>query len=139
MNPNVPISEIMTRNLVTGNVTDNLSHINALLKNNNIRHLPIISDDKLVGIISKTDILRLSFGDIYEGQSNADESMFTMLSTEQVMVNNPQTVEVTNTIKEVAELMSKVEFHALPVLENDKIVGIISTTDLIRYLLTQFR
>ena len=133
-----PISEIMTKNLVTANVTDGLKEINGLLKTNNIRHIPIVSGDKLVGIISKTDIMRLSFGDIYEGQENADEAIFDMLTTEQVMVSNPTTVNAHDTIKEVAELMSNVEFHALPVLDDGKIVGIISTTDLIKYLLVQY-
>ena len=133
-----PISEIMTKNLVTANVTDGLKEINGLLKTNNIRHIPIVSGDKLVGIISKTDIMRLSFGDIYEGQENADEAVFDMLTTEQVMVSNPTTVNAHDTIKEVAELMSNVEFHALPVLDDGKIVGIISTTDLIKYLLVKY-
>lgn len=138
MKQRVPISEIMTKNLVTANVTDSLRHISTLLKENNIRHLPIVSGRSLVGIISKTDILRLSFADIYEGQDNVDETVFEMLRTEQVMVHNPSTVDVHDTVKEVADMMSKVEFHALPVLEEGKIVGIISTTDLIKYLLAQY-
>jgi len=45
---------------------------------------------------------------------------------------------LTATIKEVAEILSKKEFHALPVIENDKLVGIVTTTDLINYLLEQY-
>lgn len=138
MKQRVPISEIMTKNLVTANVTDSLKHISTLLKENNIRHLPIVSGRTLVGMISKTDILRLSFADIYEGQENIDETVFEMLRTEQVMVHNPTSVDVHDTVREVADIISKVEFHALPVLDQGKIVGIISTTDLIKYLLAQY-
>ncbi|WP_343532313.1 CBS domain-containing protein [Pedobacter sp.] len=138
MKQRVPISEIMTKNLVTANVSDSLTHINTLLKENNIGHLPIVSGRTLVGIISKTDMLRLSFADIYEDQANVDETVFQMLRTEQVMVHNPLTVDVHDTIREVADMMSKVEFHALPVLEEGKVVGIISSTDLIKYLLSQY-
>lgn len=138
MKQRVPISEIMTKNLVTANVSDSLTHINTLLKENNIGHLPIVSGRTLVGIISKTDMLRLSFADIYEDQTNVDETVFQMLRTEQVMVHNPLTVDVHDTVREVAEMMSKVEFHALPVLEEGKVVGIISSTDLIKYLLSQY-
>jgi CBS domain-containing protein len=42
------------------------------------------------------------------------------------------------TIKEVAEILSRKEFHALPVVDNNKLVGIVTTTDLINYLLEQF-
>lgn len=138
MKQRVPISEIMTKNLVTANVSDSLTHINTLLKENNIGHLPIVSGRTLVGIISKTDMLRLSFADIYEDQTNVDETVFQMLRTEQVMVHNPLTVDVHDTVREVADMMSKVEFHALPVLEEGKVVGIISSTDLIKYLLSQY-
>ncbi len=138
MKQRVPISEIMTKNLVTAHVSDNLRQINSLLKDNNIRHLPILSGRSLVGMISKTDILRLSFGDLYEGQENADEAVFDLLRTEQVMVHNPVTIDVNDTVREVADMMSKVEFHALPVLDEGKVVGIISTTDLIKYLLAQY-
>lgn len=138
MKQRVPISEIMTKNLVTANVSDSLTHINTLLKENNIGHLPIVSGRTLVGIISKTDMLRLSFADIYEDQANVDETVFQMLRTEQVMVHNPLTVDVHDTVREVADMMSKVEFHALLVLEEGKVVGIISSTDLIKYLLSQY-
>lgn len=138
MKQRVPISEIMTKNLVTANVSDSLTHINTLLKENNIGHLPIVSGRMLVGIISKTDMLRLSFADIYEDQANVDETVFQMLRTEQVMVHNPLTVDVNDTVREVADMMSKVAFHALPVLEEGKVVGIISSTDLIKHLLSQY-
>lgn len=138
MRQRVPISEIMTKNVVIANVTDSLKHISTLLKDNNVRHLPVVSGRSLVGVISKTDILRLSFGDIYEGQENVDETIFEMLRTEQVMVHNPTTVDVNDTVKEVADIMSKAEFHALPVLAEGKVAGIISSTDLIKYLLAQY-
>lgn len=138
MRQRVPISEIMTQNVVVAQVSDSLKHISTLFKENNIRHLPVVSGRTLVGIVSKTDILRLSFADIYEGQDDVDETVFEMLRTEQVMVHNPTTVDVHDTVKEVADIMSKAEFHALPVLEQGKIAGIISSTDLIKYLLAQY-
>ncbi len=138
MNANVPVSEIMTRNLITAKASDSLRSINNLFRDHQIRHLPIVSGDKLVGIISKTDLLRLSFGDLYDDQQAADETVFDLLSTEHVMVNQPITVQAKESIKAVAEKMSQVEFHALPVLDEDKIVGIVSTTDLIKYLLQQY-
>lgn len=138
MKKRVPVSSIMTKNLITANITDSLRQVNSLLKEKNIRHIPVVSGDKLVGIVSRTDILRLSFGDIFDGQEKADEVVFDMLKLEQVMVSNPKTVQAEDTVREVAELFTEVEFHALPVVEGDKIVGIVSTTDLIKYLLDQY-
>ncbi len=138
MKKRVPVSTIMTKSLVTANVSDSLRHVSSLLKEHNIRHVPVVSGKKLVGIISKSDIMRLSFGDMFDGQGQADEAVFDMLKLEQVMVSNPVTVNEDDNIKDVAEKFATVEFHALPVLEGEHIVGIVSTTDLIKYLLEQY-
>jgi CBS domain-containing protein len=102
-----------------------------------IRHLPVIAHGKLAGIISHTDIMRLSFGSMFEGQQSSDEAIFDMLKLEQVMVSNPKTVDPWQSIKDVAEYLTRAEFHALPVVENGKLLGIVTTTDVIRYLVDQ--
>ena len=54
------------------------------------------------------------------------------------MAKNLISVNSNSTIKEVAEVLSKKEFHALPVIDDNKLVGIVTTTDLINYLIEQF-
>jgi CBS domain-containing membrane protein len=61
-----------------------------------------------------------------------------MFTVEQVMAKDVVSVTSKTTIQEVAEFLSKKEFHALPVVENDELVGIVTTTDLITYLLEQY-
>ena len=58
-----------------------------------------------------------------------------MLSLEQIMAGNPVTVEASEPIKNVAEMLTEREFHAMPVLENGKLAGIVTTTDVIKFLL----
>lgn len=135
INQNEPVSTIMTRSVITANVSDNLRQVNSLMKKNNVRHMPVVSGTKLVGIVSRTDIMRLSFGDMFDDHTSADGTVFDTLTLEQVMMNNPRTVDENTSIKEVAEIFSKEEFHALPVMNNGDVTGIISTTDLMKYLL----
>lgn len=130
-----PVSAIMTKTPITANQTDSLRRVTTIMKEHSIRHLPIVSDKKLVGIVSKSDIMRLSFGDMFEGNEQVDHTVFETLTLEQVMRQNPQTVAESDTIREVATKFTTVEFHALPVMKGDEISGIISTTDLIRYML----
>lgn len=132
------VSTIMTKSPVTVNLADGLAKVNTLFKELNIRHIPVVSGKKLIGIISQTDIMRLSFGDIYTGQQDTDNSLFDMLSIDQVMVTTPRTVAPDYTIKEVAEIFASSSFRALPVVEEEKVVGIITTTDIIKYLLEQY-
>jgi CBS domain-containing protein len=138
MKKRTPISKIMSGDLITVNITDDLRKVSRLMHEKNIRHIPVVSGNKLTGIVSKTDIMRLSFGNFFEGQDQADEAIFDMLKLEQVMVSNPKTVTSEDAIREVAEFLTQAEFHALPVVDNDKLVGIVTTTDIIKYLVQQY-
>ena len=139
MKKRTPISKIMTKNVITLNHTDELETAERLFKKNHIRHIPVVSGDIIKGILSYTDLLRISFADaIDEDEDTVDTVVYNMFTIEQVMVKNPTSVSSATTIKEVAELLAKQEFHALPVVDDGKLVGIVTTTDLINYLIDQF-
>jgi CBS domain-containing protein len=134
-----PVSHIMTTELTTVNVTQSLREVIKIFEENNFRHLPVVSGDDLIGIISKTDILRISYGSNFgEQESQIDDAIFDMLSIKQVMRTNLHTIEPETTIKDAAEIFSQAEFHALPVVQGKKLVGIVTTTDIIKYLLEQY-
>ena len=61
-----------------------------------------------------------------------------MLSISQVMTTHIKTIDVDTTIKEVAELFAKKGFHALPVVDGKHLRGIVTTTDVIKYMLKQY-
>jgi CBS domain-containing protein len=87
-------------------------------------------------MLSYTDLLRISFADaVDEHEEYVDTIVYNMFTIPQVMVSDVVTVSSTTSIKDVARFLSKKEFHALPVVDNGKIVGIVTTTDLINYLL----
>ncbi len=132
------VSQIMTTEMITVSINEDLRKVKELMKKNHIRHLPVVSGQELLGIISQTDLMRLSFGNLFDGQEQADEAIFDMLKIEQVMVKHPKTIGAEDTIKEVAEYLTTVEFHALPVVEGKNLVGIVTTTDVIKYLLEQY-
>lgn len=134
-----PISMIMTTPVITLKKNDSLEKAESLFKKYHIRHIPIVTDDVVVGMLSYTDLLRLSFADYTD--SNIDDSdalVYNMFTIKQVMKRNIVTISSSNSIKDVAEILATKEFHALPVVDNNKLVGIVTTTDLIKYLLKQF-
>mgnify|MGYP005992195133 FL=1 len=133
------VSKIMSTDLITVNLTNNLVEAEKLFNENSIRHIPVVSGEDIIGILSLTDLLRVSFVDTYgSDESDVDTAVYNMLSIEQVMVKNLISVSSTQTIKEVAEVLAKNEFHALPVVDDGKLVGIVTTTDLLNYLLEQY-
>ena len=134
-----PVSHIMTTDPYSLNITDRLSHAEILFKRHKVRHLPVVSGDKIIGILSMTDLARISFVDSYGPQNfNVDTSIYSLFSLEQIMVRNPTCIAPDTLIKDAAEIFLKSEFHAQPVVENKKLVGIMTTTDLIKYLLEQY-
>ncbi|MEO9484177.1 MAG: CBS domain-containing protein [Ekhidna sp.] len=133
------VENVMTKDVQTVNITHSLKEANDLFNKHHIRHIPVVSGEKLIGILSQTDILRISFGNTFGNeQAGSDEAIFDMLSINQVMKHSPETVNPHDTIKDAAEVFAKREFHALPVVENEKLVGIITTTDIINYFIDQF-
>lgn len=126
----------MTKDVLTIDINDSLQSANKLFRKHPIRHLPVLSENKLIGILSQTDILRISFGNAFsDEQENGDEAIFEMLSINQVMKHSPVTTHPDSSINEAGELFTRREFHALPVVKDDKLVGIITTTDIIKYFL----
>ena len=138
MRQKTPVSTIMSKNLIALNRTDDLEHAELLFKRHKIRHIPVVNEGVILGMLSYSDLLRISFADaVDETEEDVDTLVYNMFTIDQVMVKNVTTVNSNTSIKEVAEILASREFHALPVVDNGTLVGIVSTTDLINYLLKQ--
>ncbi|WP_369997324.1 CBS domain-containing protein [Winogradskyella sp.] len=133
------ISTIMSKNLIALNRTDDLEHAEMLFKRHKIRHIPVVSGEVIVGMLSYTDLLRISFADaVDESESEVDTLVYNMFTIDQVMAKNVVTVNSKTSIKEVAKILATREFHALPVVDDGMLVGMVTTTDLINYLIDQY-
>ncbi|HTO35141.1 MAG: CBS domain-containing protein [Flavobacteriaceae bacterium] len=139
MKQRVPVSTIMTKNVVKLNLTDDLTKAEMLFKKHKIRHMPVVTGNKIVGMLSYTDLLRISFVDAVDDDADVvDVTVYNMFTVEQVMTKKLVYVNPETNIKDVAEILAEREFHALPIVEGDLLVGIVTTTDLIKYLIAQY-
>ena len=138
MKQKVPVSTIMTKNVVKLNLSDDLTKAEMLFKKHHIRHIPVVYSNKIVGMLSYTDLLRISFADAIDDEEDVDTTVYNMFTVEQVMAKKLVSISPDATIKEAAQILSTKEFHALPVCEGDLLVGIVTTTDLIKYLIDQY-
>ncbi|MDM9632773.1 CBS domain-containing protein [Robiginitalea aurantiaca] len=141
MPENIPVSTIMSTQLVILNTTDSLEKAERLFKKHNIRHIPVVEgQQKIVGMLSLTDLLRISFADgAYEDEEDIESVVYEMFTLSQVMAKKIRSVAPQTSVREVAELLAAKEFHAVPVVEDGNLVGIVTTTDLIKYLLKQYQ
>lgn len=139
MKNKVSVATIMTKHVIKLTISDDLTKAEELFKKHKIRHIPVVNSNKIIGILSYTDLLRISFVDAVDDDAEiVDTTVYNMFTVEQVMAKKVITISPDTTIREAAEILSRKEFHALPVCEGDLLVGIITTTDLIKYLLNQY-
>lgn len=138
MKRRTPVSEIMSKNIIALDREDDLQRAEMLFKTHHIHHIPVVSEEYIIGMLSYTDLLRISFADVTEDDKNVGSIIYNMFTIEQVMTKNIESVSSKTTIKEVAEILAEKEFHALPVVDDNQLVGIVTTTDLMKYLLKQF-
>lgn len=137
MKKRTPVSKIMTPDPISINLTHKISDAVKVFKERNIHHIPVVSGEKLIGMISKTDIERISF---VNGLSDdkASTAVYDMLNIEQVMTKQLETVKADDQVREAAELLAKGKYHALPVTKDGALAGIVTTTDVINFMLEQF-
>jgi CBS domain-containing protein len=135
MKKNEPIASIMTKELITLSLNDSLYSAEKRMKVNHIRHMPVVDGDELIGLVSLSDLQRVSFIDAYSKEGTEDTPVYNMLSIRDLMIKNPLTASPKTTILEVSKLLASKEFHSLPVVDEGKLVGIITTTDLLHYFI----
>jgi len=98
------------------------------------RHLPVVADDKLVGIITDRD-LRLAVNSPIV-QTDADlkrETVLDEVRVDQCMTPAPQSVSSDRPAHEVADLLSLNRFGAMPVVDDGELVGMISYIDFLKH------
>ena len=139
MKHRVPVSTIMTKNLICLNPSDDLTKAETLFKKHHIRHIPVVNGSHIEGMLSYNDLLRISFVDAVDDDAqNVDTTVYNMFTLEQVMTRLVITITPETTVREAAEILANHEFHALPVCEDEKPVGIVTTTDILKYFLEQY-
>ena len=138
MKNDVPVSQIMTKNILRLSLANDLSTAESIMKKNHIRHLPVVDNERIVGMVSLNDLLRISFADAVDiDGEDVETTVYNMFSVEQVMTKKVVCITSKHTVAEAAGLFLKHEFHALPVVDNDCLTGIVTTTDVIRFFLQE--
>ena len=122
---------------MTVNKSNNLEDAQNIMVNNNVHHVPVVSGTSIIGMLSKSDIERISFL-VGVQKDKAITMVFDMLTIEQVMTQEVQVLQQKATIKEAVEIFANANFHALPIVDGEELVGIVTSTDVFKYLLDQY-
>jgi CBS domain-containing protein len=128
------ITEIMTDDPTTIDVRDPLSDALRALDSAPYHHLVVTENEMPVGMVSSTDIFRLLHELDTEGDGSFSDLIDELYTIEDAMSTNLRSVPVTGTVKDAAIALSDGSFHSVAVVNGGLLVGIVTTTDLARYL-----
>ncbi|CAH8283818.1 acetoin utilization protein AcuB [Mariniflexile fucanivorans] len=135
---NEPVSEIMVKNIIALNREDDLESAEKLFNKYKIKHIPVVSADVVIGMLSYSDFLKTSIPETAEDPHNINSVVYNAFSIEQVMSKNIVCINSKTSIREAATILAKREFHALPVVDDGVLTGIVTTRDLLNYYIKQY-
>ena len=134
-----PVSTIMSKKLITVTPGDKMVAVKEIFENQRIHHIPVVKYTKLVGMISKTDYMHFLRGatPAAEYDKVIEESRLNNYNVEDIMTKGMATIESTERINVALQIFSENIFHALPIVDNGELVGMLTTFDIIKELLKE--
>lgn len=127
-----PITTLMTKNVVCVTPEQHLLDVKHIYEKKNFHHhIPVLKNEKLVGMVSLVDFMY----NIAGGGMDDDYKVYKELKVKDIMTSKPFYLTSNASVEEVAQVLSEGNYHAIPILENDKLVGIVSTADVIKFFL----
>lgn len=135
MNVLAPVSTIMSTHLITVMEKDRLSKVRDIFKNYKIHHVPVVHDERIVGIISREDLYLFMKGAGHDStEKTINETLLQNYNTEVIMTRGMAKLEPTDRINVALDIFCQNIFRALPIVENDKLVGIVTPLDILKTL-----
>ncbi len=127
----------MNREVITADINDSMQDAINLLKENNIRRLPIMKKGSLVGIVTDKDLLKASPSDATGLDMHELLYLMARIKVKNIMTKDPIVVPFDYTIQEAAEILLEKKISGLPVVNHDKkLMGIITQSDVFKVLIS---
>jgi len=121
---NILVEDLMSKNIIAVDPEVHLNKVREMFEEYDVHHLLVVSGGNLVGIISTHDLLNT-----YKEEGKIPDNM----TAEEIMTANPLSIDMSDSIGLAADIILANKFHALPVLDGEELVGIITNHDLIKY------
>jgi acetoin utilization protein AcuB len=129
------VGERMSRPVISVSPDSPIHDVLAMFKKEHIRRAPVMSNGKLVGIISQGDLLNASPSPVTTLSIWEMNYLLSKVTVKRVMSKKVITVNVDTPIEEAARIMADKKIGGLPVVDGDKVVGMITETDLFKVFL----
>lgn len=129
-----PVKSILHPKLVTVSADERLDTVDDIMALGHVRHLPVVKAGELVGIVSHRDLLRASLSSISNVGLGEKRAFLTSIKLHEVMTRDVITITPETSIQEAAEIMADERIGCLPVVDDNRLMGMITETDLLHYI-----
>ncbi len=125
------VRDVMTHEVATLERNDRLSTADNVMRLGRIRHMPVLEDGNLVGLVTQRDLFRGALLKALGYGSKAEQTMLDTLAVKEVMATDLVTIAPDATLQEAAQIMIERKIGCIPVVENEKLVGILTEGDFV--------
>ena len=122
------VSEIMSSRVLGLSPSASLAEARTLMQRHHIRHLPVIENEALIGLVSQRDILAAQESSLEQGRN---DQFLEQHRLSEIMITGVTTVSPHAGIREAALYLQKHKYGCLPVVNKGKLVGIVTDSDFI--------
>lgn len=134
------VRDIMSSPAITVSPDTTLPAANALMKEKQIRHLPVLEKGRLVGIVSRGDLREASISASINADQYELHFLLNKLTVGKLMTRKVRTVTPAALVVDAADLMTEHKIAGLPVVDADgAVVGIVTESDLLKMLVRRLR
>jgi CBS domain-containing protein len=129
------VRDLMERTVTTLELADHLDLADDLMRLGRIRHLPVVSHGKLVGVVSQRDLYKAAVSSVLQLRRRAEKEWLEKIRVQEVMTTEVFTIAPERPVRDAVELMLAKRIGCLPVVEKDgSVVGLLSESDCMRHL-----
>ncbi len=132
------VRDYMSLSPITVSPEDSVGHALQLMKDHSIRRLPVVSKDKIVGIVTRQDLLRASPSSATSLSVWEINYLFPKIKISEVMTRKVISISPESVLEQAALVMRENSVSALPVVENNRLVAIITESDIFKALIDIF-
>src|SRR5262245_39101810 len=127
------VADVMTPSPVTLGSEDSLMRAVEVMRLHSIRRIPIVIGDRLVGLLAEGDLKRAQ-PSILDATEDDFHRVMDGTQVARIMISNPITVQEDSPLFEAAQTLRQTKFGALPVMNGERLCGILTDSDLIKSL-----
>jgi len=128
------VRELMTTDVATIGRNDELTIAGDIMTMKRLRHLPVLEEGRLVGMLTQRDLFHAALSTALNFGEKAQKEFLKTVVVKEVMTEEVLTIDPGADVKEAARLLIEHKIGCLPVVENGKLVGLVTETDLLRVI-----